>query len=143
MPVKLYFKTIRRVLLKQRRKFKHAVLLPAAILTCAVALILFFPVLIPIALLLHARDRKRMYLAAEGFRCIECGAVSGKASIERADDEWKRSMDELRRQNPGYRFRLERTVRAICTTCDKQYRFCETTNRFIELKMPNQSGTDL
>jgi hypothetical protein len=143
MPVKLYHKTIRRVLLKQGRKFKRAVLLPAAFLAFVVAFILLSPVWVPIALLLHARDQKRMYLAAEGFRCIECGAVLGKASIERADDEWKRYMDELHRQNPGDRFRVVRTVHAICIECEKQYRFCKTTNRFIESQMPNQSRADL
>jgi hypothetical protein len=143
MPAKLHHKTIRHVLLKQGRKFKRAVLLPAAFLAFAVAFILLSPVFVPIAFLFHARDQKRMYLAAEGFRCIECGAVLGRASIERADDEWERYMDELHRQNPGYRFRVVRTVQAICTKCEKQYRFCETTNRFIESQMSNQSGIDL
>jgi hypothetical protein len=141
MPVNLDHKTIRRVLLKQGRKFKRAVLLPVAFFTFVVVFILLSPVLVPIAFLSYAIDQKRMYLAAEGFRCIGCGVVLGRVAIQRADDEWGRYMDELHRQNPGYRFRVERTVQAICTECEKQYRFCGKTNNFIESQMPNHGCT--
>jgi hypothetical protein len=136
MPVNRRNKSIRRVLVRQGRRFKRAVLLPAMFLAFAVVFILFSPILIPIAFLSYARDQKRVYLAVEEFRCIGCSAILGRVSIQRADDEWGKYMDELHRQNPGYRFRIERTVHAICTECEKQYRFCEKTNSFIESRMP-------
>jgi hypothetical protein len=136
MPVNLNLKTIRRVLRKQWRQFKRDVGLPMAISTLVVAFFLLLPLWIPLVALTHARDQKRMYAAVEGFRCIGCGAILGRVSIERADDEWGRYMDELHRRNPGYRFRVERRVHAICTECGKSYRFCEKTNDFIESQMP-------
>lgn len=137
MPVNLSHKTIRRVLLKKWRKFKRDVWLPMAISTLVVAFFLLLPLWIPLVALIHARDQKRMYTAAEGFRCIGCGAILGRVSIERADDEWGRYIDELHRQNPGYRFRVVRKVHAICTECGKSYRFCKKTDGFIESQMPN------
>lgn len=136
-PFKLNRKTIRRVLLKQGRKFKSGVLFPAVFLTFAIAFILLSPVLVPIGLLSYARDQKHMYATAEGFRCLGCGVVLGKFSIQRAEDEWGKYMDELHRQNPGHRFRVKRTVHAICAECGKQYRFSEKTSSFIESQMPN------
>jgi hypothetical protein len=137
MPVNLKHKTIRRVLLKQWRSFNRNVLLPLSMYAFIVIFILLSPLLIPFACLSYAVDQKRMYAAAERFRCIVCGVILGRASIERADDEWRKYFDELHRQNPGYRFRVERTVHAICTKCGKPYRFCEKTNGFIESQMPN------
>jgi hypothetical protein len=136
MPVNRRQTSIGRILLKQGRRFKRAVLWPVGFFGFAILFIFCLPILMPIALLSYAREQKRMYFAAEQFRCIECSAILGRASIQRADDEWGRYMEELHRQNPGYRFRVDRTVQAICTECGKQYRFCEKTNRFIESRMP-------
>jgi hypothetical protein len=136
MPVNRRQKSIWRTLLKQGRRFKRAVLWPAGFFVFAFLFILCLPILMPIALLSYAREQKRMYFAAEQFRCLGCGAILGRASIQRADDELGRYMDELHRQNPGYRFRVDRTVHAICAECGKQYRFCEKTNSFIESRMP-------
>jgi hypothetical protein len=141
MPVNLKHKTIGHALLKKWQNFKRDVLLPASIFTFVVAFVLLFPLWIPLVGLIHARDQKRMHTAAEGFRCIVCGVILGKASIERADDEWEKYFDELHRQNPGYRFRVERTVHSICTECGKPYLFCEKTNRFIESQMLNHGST--
>jgi hypothetical protein len=136
MPVNLTPKTIRHVLRKQWRNLKRNVFLPASIFIFAIAFILLLPLWIPLVALIHARYQKRMYTVAEGFRCHVCGVVLGRASIEQADDEWGKYFDGLHRQNPGYRFRIERTVHAICTECGQSYRFCEKTNAFIESQMP-------
>ncbi len=127
---------IRRVLQKYWRKFKRNVLWPVGFFVFAVIFVLLTPILIPIAALSYEREQKRMYTAADKFRCNVCGVVLGKASIEQAEVEWLRYVDELHRQNPGYHFRLVRTVHAICTQCGKPYSYCEKTNRFIETQMP-------
>jgi hypothetical protein len=40
-------------------------------------------------------------------------------------------MEQLKRQSPGVRFRVVRTLHAICATCGKRYTYLEEENTFI------------
>jgi hypothetical protein len=69
---------------------RQAVLL---LLTAAVAIA--SPVLIPIAAVLHARDRRRMQVAPSEALCECCGATLGAASWHRADKKWAEYVNSL------------------------------------------------
>ena len=100
------------------------------VLGVATGLIVGLPVLLPLAALLHVRDRRRRRLAAEAFACGSCGKTLGAAALARADAEWAEHMARLYREHPGYRFRLVRELDAVCTHCDAPYRYDEKRRTF-------------
>ena len=101
-----------------------------AILATIVAVTIASPVLIPIAALLHLRDRRRMEAAARKARCESCGAILGVASLRRADAAWAEHVAALHRDRPGVRFRLVRDLWAMCATCDAEYGFDSASGVF-------------
>jgi hypothetical protein len=62
----------------------HRIPIPLLLLIIVIA----FPVAIPIAIVLHMRDLRRMRAVAERTRCECCGAPLGVASLRRAETEW-------------------------------------------------------
>ena len=92
----------------------------------AVAFLLLSPVLIPLACLLHERDDRRKHAAADRFRCLTCGEILGVGSVLLADCEWSRCIEQLMRDHPGVKFRLEQTE-----NCRTQYRYVEADRSFV------------
>ena len=106
-----------------RRARRSRVVFGLFVLVCPAVLIVSLPVTLPLAVLLHAPDLRRLRAVADRFACLQCGEVLGRAALERADTIWVAHVEQLHREHPGYRFRLVRNVHAVCTHCGKRYRF--------------------
>jgi hypothetical protein len=105
----------------------------AGLLLMIVAFVIASPVLIPIALILHARDQRRMQTAAATASCEHCGATLGTESLRRADAAWATHVSALQQARPTIRFRLVRRLWATCATCDAEYDFDATLRTFRRL----------
>ena len=114
---------------KARHEMPDWLLLPVGFVVVS-ALLLTAPLWIPVAMLWGARYRRRLRKAAESFRCSTCGSVLGAAAVRRADEEWEAYVRELMRKNPGVKFRLVRTVHAICVSCGTPYKYVENECSF-------------
>src|SRR4051794_19567613 len=79
-----------------------------------IVFVLCMPLWIPAALVMHALDRHRLRKAARAFACVTCGRSLGREALARADEAWSEQVAELMRQHPDVRFRLLRTLDAIC-----------------------------
>ena len=84
-------------------------------------IVIAFPLAVPIAIVLHIRDRRRMRVVAERTRCECCGAVLGVASLPGADTEGTRRAAALQHTQLMMRLRLIRYVWAICAACGAEY----------------------
>jgi hypothetical protein len=83
--------------------------------------IIAFPVAVPIALVLHVRDQRRMQSMAAKTPCEGCGATLGDAALRAADEEWKRRVEALQHGGLMMRLRLVRHLWAICAACGAEY----------------------
>ena len=107
----------------------------ALTLFCVVG-VLLAPLWIPLACVFDGRDarrRKSNLLAAAGnTRCTTCAELLGGESLQLADAEWNRYLEDLHRDHPGSRFRLVRRTHAICPNCRSRYRYLQEEKRFVE-----------
>ena len=94
-------------------------------------LLVLWPVILPVALVLNSKAERRKRECARNFRCAACGQGLGDTSVDLADAECSAYMDELKRQSPGVRFRVVRTLDAICATCGKRYTYLEKEYTFV------------
>jgi hypothetical protein len=108
----------------------------ALILLTVVAVVIAFlitsPVLIPLAAVLNARERRRMQTVADKTRCECCGATLGAASLSLADKQWAEWFAAKRRAQPTVRFRVVRDLWAICPACSAEYNFDAALNTFFQ-----------
>ena len=51
--------------------------------------------------------------------------------MKRADAEWSAHLEKLFREHPGIRFRMVRTVHAICMACGQAHRYDEEADAFV------------
>jgi predicted RNA-binding Zn-ribbon protein involved in translation (DUF1610 family) len=107
-------------------RVRHTISIPLM----AVGFILLLPVIIPVAGLQNAVYKRRLLKAANAFACVNCGRILGPDALCRADEVWSEHVRELMRQNPGMRFRMIRTVHAICPGCGTRYTFREKERTF-------------
>lgn len=70
-----------------------------------IGLMLLSPLWLPVVLIAHWGERRRLVKAARAFHCTKCGAQLSKASIQLADKEWIRRMQQRRKEFPGVRCR--------------------------------------
>jgi hypothetical protein len=95
--------------------------------------VIAFPVAIPIAIVLHMRDRRCIRAVAERTRCECCGAPLGVASLRRADAEWAKRAAALQHARLIMRLRLIRRVWAICAACGAEYDYDARTHTFLRV----------
>jgi hypothetical protein len=86
-------------------------------------IVLALPVLLPLAFIRHYLDERHLRATAAGAVCPLCGAILGVEALHRADEHWRAYVAELHRNHPGVRFRLVRSVRAICGVCGSMLAF--------------------
>jgi hypothetical protein len=91
------------------------------------------PVLIPIALLLHSRDQKRMRSLVETFACLSCGRILGADALRLADERWAKHLNDLARhyEGAGIRYRVVRNFDAICPHCGAYHAFIPKQRTFV------------
>jgi hypothetical protein len=124
---------------KRLQRYLLKLLLPLIV----VLFILFSPALLLFSLVRHSIYLRRLHAASSKFVC-GCGSVLGKESVRLADEVWHSHVQDLHRKHPGVKFRLCRTVHAICVNCGKTYRFLEKDRTFAEVVSPplgETSGT--
>jgi hypothetical protein len=80
-----------------------------------------FAVAIPIALLSWLWDRRRMQAVAGRTHCDRCGGSLGIASLRRADTERAKRLAALQDARPTMRFRMIRSLWAICAAFGTEY----------------------
>jgi hypothetical protein len=107
----------------------HRIPIPLLLLIIVIA----FPVAIPIAIVLHMRDLRRMRAVAERTRCECCGAPLGVASLRRAETEWAKRAAALQHAGPIMRLRLIRRVWAICAACGAEYDYDARARTFLRV----------
>ena len=95
--------------------------------------VVLLPLIVPIAIALHAVRSQRLRSAANRFACAGCGAILGKESLRLADVKWAKRVEEMRIKYPRVKFRVVRDVDAICSKCGKQYGYVEKTRGFEEV----------
>jgi len=96
-----------------------------------IGFVLALPILVPVGIVTHSLYRRRLLRDAASFPCAECKRPLGKASVIRADEEWRQHVAELHRKHPGVKFRLCRTIHAICCHCSFRYTYKEKKRRFV------------
>ena len=117
----------------------HRMPIPLLLLLVVIA----FPVAVPIALVLHIRDQRRMQSVAKMTRCECCGATLGVASLGRADTEWAKRAAALQREGQIMRLRLIRRLWAICAACGAEYDYdfrARTFHRIARSGRPDDQG---
>ena len=84
-------------------------------------IVILFPVAVPIAMVLWLWDRRRMQAVAERTPCEGCGTRLGAVSLRRADTEWARRVADLHSEQTIMRFRMIRSLWAVCAACGAEY----------------------
>ena|SRR5688572_2562104 len=97
----------------------------------AVGTILFLRLLIPVALVLTTVDKHRIRKAARTFNCTVCGRPLGVVAVKLANRAVAKEAEQRRREHPRVRYRIIRTLHAICPACDARFAFDETLHTFI------------
>src|SRR5579871_1587260 len=92
--------------------------------------IAFLPIVVALWLA-HRNDLISLRKTANEFRCVSCGMILGMKSLELAETECMRHMEELRRQNPGVKFRMIRNLHAICANCGTMFSFVKKDRTFV------------
>ena len=113
-----------------RRRTKQKLGVFFAVAATVVAL----PVLVPWALITDHLDKRRLLVAAKNTDCPICNMPLGEKSLNLADTVRSKEISELRRSNPGVKFRLVRMYDVICTHCDARLRFNSQTRTFSPSK---------
>ncbi len=107
---------------------------------CMVAGILLLPVLVPVAWMQHASEKRRMQAAARQTTCTECGCLLTDESLTRAEDLWSAYMEKWQRDHPTMRFRVVRPYDAVCFACGQEYKWTSEMRVFTPLQATNLDG---
>ena len=97
----------------------------------AIGFVIFLPLIAPAAFVCHGVYLRRLRGAADQFKCEGCGQILGRRSIQLADEEWTRRMQEFMNRSPGVKTRVVRNLHAICSRCGRQYQFVEKIRTFV------------
>jgi RNase P subunit RPR2 len=74
-------------------------------------------------MLMEQKNKSKKEKVICNFICKSCGSLLGQEAIHLSDEHWKAFFNELHEKNPGVRFRLMRSVHAICTNCGYEYTY--------------------
>jgi DNA-directed RNA polymerase subunit RPC12/RpoP len=101
------------------------------LLLFVVAFLITIPVWLPCVFVWRAMHKLRLRKAANRFVCVNCGKTLGVEALRLADREWGEYVQKLMHDNPGVKFRLVRTLDAICPACGTRYSFRERERTFV------------
>jgi predicted RNA-binding Zn-ribbon protein involved in translation (DUF1610 family) len=96
-----------------------------SIVAGAVILVVLLPVIIPFLAFTQWRDGKRLLALARTFVCLSCGKVMGEEAVALGDAFWRGHMTEVHKNSPTIRFRVVRTVHAVCPHCGAKYQLTD------------------
>ena len=104
----------------------------AVAVTVGVVAVMLSPILLPVALIFHAADAKRMRALAETFPCLKCGRILGADSLRITDEAWAEYLAEVTRNSIGaIRSRLVKYIDAICPHCGAHHKFTPKQRSFV------------
>lgn len=83
------------------------------------------PIWLPVVLMLHALDARRMRAVARKTICLQCGFLLTDESLVQAAKLWAEYVAQKQRDHPTTLFRLVRPYDAICLACGQAYRWLE------------------
>ncbi len=101
---------------------------------CMVAGTMLLPVLLPIAWMEQALEKRRMQVAARKTICVKCGCLLTDESLTRAVALWSAYMEKLQRDHPAVMFRVVRPSDAVCTACEQEYKWTSEMRVFQPLQ---------
>jgi hypothetical protein len=96
----------------------------------AVGMIVGLPVWLPLVGVWDVVRKRRMRRAADAFACVNCGKTLGINALKRADSIWAEHLRALIRDHPDVKFRIVRTLDAICTACGTRYTYVPAGRTF-------------
>lgn len=102
-----------------------------SIIAGAVLLVVLLPVIIPFLAFTQWRDGKRLRALARDFTCLQCGKVMGEQAVALGDAFWRDHMATLQATSPTIRFRVVRTVHAVCPHCGAKYQFMDDNRTLV------------
>jgi predicted RNA-binding Zn-ribbon protein involved in translation (DUF1610 family) len=91
----------------------------------------YMPLWLPLVIVWQIVHTHRLRKLAESFACVTCGRLLGREALKLADQAWAQHMDWLSREYPGSKFRMARTLYAICTACGERYTYQERERIFV------------
>ena len=112
---------------------------PVAII-CMVAGTLLLPVLLPVAWMQHASEKRRMQAAARQTTCMKCGGLLTDESLTRAVNLWAARMAKLQRDHPTTRFRVVCPCDAVCIACGQEYKWKSEMRVFQSVQATELAG---
>jgi hypothetical protein len=83
------------------------------------------------AIVLTAVGKRRMRKAARSFACVVCAKPLGNIAVKLADDAVAEQARQWRRTHPYAKYRMVRTLRAICPVCGTRYAYDEADRTFL------------
>jgi hypothetical protein len=101
------------------------------VLQVALVVLVVAPVALVLAVALSLRSERRRLVAVTRVSCCPaCSAFLNERALETADALWARHMTALHEQHPGTRFRIVRTLVAVCSDCGARLGFAPKTRTF-------------
>ena len=79
--------------------------------------LLSFPILLPCGIGLNIWNRRKLERAIAQCRCPKCGEKLSMESLALADSRWKSHINAIKAEHPGVRFRIARSLDAVCVRC--------------------------
>jgi hypothetical protein len=86
-------------------------------------ILMTFPVTIPIGIVSWMWDRRRMRAVAERTHCERCGTTLGVTALQSAEAEWTKRVAALLDARPTMRFRMIRSLWAVCAVCGAEFSY--------------------
>jgi DNA-directed RNA polymerase subunit RPC12/RpoP len=96
-----------------------------SVIAGAIMLVVLLPVILPYLAFTQWRDGKRLLALARSFICQRCGKLIGEDAVALGDTFWREHMAELHMHSPAIRFRVVRTVHAVCPHCGAKYQLTD------------------
>ncbi len=92
------------------------------------AFLVMIPVLLPVGMIAHALQERKMRQAVDSFKCLGCGKTLGAESIALSNEEWSKYMKE----NNEFELssRIIRSHHAICSQCKMKYKYNDKEKTF-------------
>src|SRR5271167_2393529 len=101
-----------------------------------VTVLLLFPFVIPGMIISQVVRRGQLRRKVLSSSCENCGSNLGAKALQLADHESMRAFKEWKAKFPNARFRMVRTVHAVCAACGAKHTYFEKTRILALEKVP-------
>jgi hypothetical protein len=119
------------------RKVRKAILTNIKICFTVLAVLILLPIAFPWAMIDFEIKNRQKQAAAAKFSCTECGIILGERGLQLADIQFQEYADRLHAENPDWRFRIVRSIQAICHNCGAEFTYLEQAQTFEKGQLKN------